>query len=1053
MAMHFEPATKYQKYQKLLNNLLNIYPRDSALFTHLNKTTNFDLLSQMGEANAKKLLESKDFKISLRELTCEELYKITKKATNADTIIEAFKAKNYRLTKTKKMALTKSNQFIATKNEILDELNNKIIQSKNKWMAYRRKAIDANIQDNVWQLHLATFFVSVKTPLKTLYAPLLLRESKIIFEDQNPFLVPLGSWKVNEKLIFILNESGFKFNENLVFSDDQTAFDIQTELLKIFPLDPTTVNSWLGNFKDLDPVQIQNQEIISHPGVVLGMFKPAGGHLRRTMLEIIENDELENILSPVTNKRLYQEHVEDFILNQSDKLLRIQNSNFSQDKALISALIQDTIIWGPPGTGKSQVIANIIANILFYDKTAVVMSQKKAALDVLKKRLQKLSPFVLFILNDNKLGKDEFYKPLKEFISLVEYSQNVSLKRKRKIISATELQALEAIKFCKSNASFLPSVELVKVFGYQPKTLFDFFSLDKNCAYPRLSEPYDFKHYQKVFFNSNQSEKVKPGFTFKKYPRNLKIQAQKSFSLMNNHPELDFSNLINLAQQTTYEKTLALSQSSDAFNRSYSQDLDGDYLSSFLANRILTKIEIWKTNGNEKYQDYTRFANAIRAGRRLPHKFINEHQTMLRELFPIVITTPETAFITWEKEFFDYVILDESSQIFAETGLPLLYLAKTKILAGDTQQMQPSNWFATRDQGEASETDIPENTVSILNYAFDKGVYQVMLDQNFRSSAAALMSFSARHFYNSDLETIDKKDLKEGKNNRRIIVKNVKGKWENGINHREAAEVLKIVRQEKKHYQSILVLAFNVLQKQLLEKTIYENYPDLLDWIESEKLIIRNIENVQGDEADLVIMSIVYDEKTNISSTYIARQGGKNALNVAISRAREQMIVVKSIEANKVKFATNSDTIIFKKWLEFLDLQEPQQKTYSSWEQYDFSSKTLATQAASRFKQEVLEVLNKRLMANKYLTIKPQYPVGSKNLDLAIIDVFDSFKLGIQVDDFNYQGSSDIDHYLTNLSDKEFLEFKGYPIYRIKEIDWLMKQEQIIQEVNQFLSQ
>ncbi|ATZ16536.1 AAA domain-containing protein [Entomoplasma freundtii] len=1052
MISHFEPTTKYKKYQKLLNNLLNIYPHDSALFTHLNQTTNFDLLPKLGEDNVRKLLESKDFKISLRETNWEELTKIIKKAPNGEVIIEAFKTKKERLAKTKKMALLNVKQFDITRNILLDELNNKIAQSKNKWMVYRRKAMDANIQDNVWQLHIATFFVSVKTPLKTLYAPLLLRETKIIFEDQHPFLVPLGSWKINEKLIFILNESGFKINENLVFSEDQTAFEVQTELLKILPLDPTSVNSWFGNFVGLEPIEIQTDNLIAHSGVVLGMFKPAGGHLRRTMLEIIENDELENILSPATNKRIYQNHVEDFILNQSDKLLRVQNSNFSQDKALISALIQDTIIWGPPGTGKSQVIANIIANILFYDKTAVVMSQKKAALDVLKKRLQNLSPFVLFILNDNKLSKEEFYKPLKEFISLVEYSQTVPLKRKRKIISATELQALESIRVCKETATFLPSMELVKAFGYQPKTLFDFFSLDKNYIYPRVGDSADFKNYQKVLSNSNHLDKEKNNFSFRKYPKNFKLQAQKSFTLMSNNPHLDVNSLLSFAQQTTYERTLALSQSSQAFSRNYSQDLDSDYLVGYLANRLLAKIENWKIHDVDKYEAYTRFANAVRASRRLPYKFVNEHKVILHDLFPIVITTPETSFISWQKEFFDYVILDESSQIFAETGLPLLYLAKTKILAGDTQQMQPSNWFATRDQGDANETDIPENTVSILNYAFDKGVYQVMLDQNFRSSAAALMSFSARHFYNSNLETIDKNVMKEVKNQKRILVKNVNGKWENGINQKEVNEVLKILKQEKKKYATILVLAFNVLQKQLLEKTIYENYPDLLDLVENEKIIIRNIENVQGDEADLVIMSVVYDDKTNISSTYVARPGGKNALNVAISRAREQMIVVKSIAANKIKFATNQDTTIFKKWLEFLDLQESQQKTYSSWEGYEFAPKQNATPTISRFKKEVFEVLNNQLLANKYITIKTQYPVGSKNLDLAIIDVFNTFKLGIQVDDFHYQGNENINHYLSSLSDQEFLEFKGYPIYKIKEIDWLLNRDQIIQDVNKLLS-
>jgi len=81
---------------------------------------------------------------------------------------------------------------------------------------------------------------------------------------------------------------------------------------------------------------------------------------------------------------------------------------------------------------------------------------------------------------------------------------------------------------------------------------------------------------------------------------------------------------------------------------------------------------------------------AVRAERSLPYRFMNDHISIIQELFPVIVTTPETDFINWEKGYFDYAILDESSQMFLEVGLPILYLAKTKVLAGDAQQMQPS---------------------------------------------------------------------------------------------------------------------------------------------------------------------------------------------------------------------------------------------------------------------------------------------------------------------------------------------------------------------------
>jgi len=188
---------------------------------------------------------------------------------------------------------------------------------------------------------------------------------------------------------------------------------------------PELTFNFTDEFKNYKTDDVTNKFIAFHPGVVLGLFKPSGGNLRKTMQHIIDNDEIDEILDADPDKNIYRQRVNQVILEESERIIHIQPSNFSQDKALISSLIQDTVIQGPPGTGKSQVIANIIANVFYQNKTAIVMSQKKAALDVLKKRLGSIAPFTLFILNDNKMSKEEFYKPLKEFVDKVENSCEV----------------------------------------------------------------------------------------------------------------------------------------------------------------------------------------------------------------------------------------------------------------------------------------------------------------------------------------------------------------------------------------------------------------------------------------------------------------------------------------------------------------------------------------------------------------------------------------------------------------------------------------------------
>jgi superfamily I DNA and/or RNA helicase len=79
--------------------------------------------------------------------------------------------------------------------------------------------------------------------------------------------------------------------------------------------------------------------------------------------------------------------------------------------------------------------------------------------------------------------------------------------------------------------------------------------------------------------------------------------------------------------------------------------------------------------------------------------------------------------------------------------------------------------------------------------------------------------------------------------------------------------------------------------------------------LEKGKLFLRNLENIQGDEANLVIVSVAYDKNARFGSTYVARPEGKNALNVAISRAIEKMIVFKSIKSTDIFSKTNNDSI------------------------------------------------------------------------------------------------------------------------------------------------
>jgi hypothetical protein len=135
---------------------------------------------------------------------------------------------------------------------------------------------------------------------------------------------------------------GYYINKDAFGEDDDFPTMVNQILSQINS--PALELDFTDEFKNFKNEDITNKFIAFHSGVVLGLFKPSGGNLRKTMQRIIDNDEIDDILDADPDKNIYKKRVEEIIVSQSKNLVRIQPSNFSQDKALISSLVQDTVI-------------------------------------------------------------------------------------------------------------------------------------------------------------------------------------------------------------------------------------------------------------------------------------------------------------------------------------------------------------------------------------------------------------------------------------------------------------------------------------------------------------------------------------------------------------------------------------------------------------------------------------------------------------------------------------------------------------------------------------
>ncbi|WP_027120601.1 AAA domain-containing protein [Mycoplasmopsis lipofaciens] len=1029
------------QYQSILNNLLDVSPNDSAVFTRINNKYAFDFYTLFGPEAFNFIYRNNHFDIPILEVNLIRIINILEKIDNYEEMMKLLEENNIEISENKANQLKKN--FNSTKLKIIEELKVNFQKQSLKWKLFLNKSNEINTETNIWPMHLGFLFVRLQIENKSVYAPLFLKEVYIEIRNGRPFLVSNGDIKNNEKLLFLLNNAGFDLNVNENFGDwsiEQLIKYLKNEWRDLFDF-KINLNE---PFRRMIPDFIDNESIVFEPGVVLGLFQPSGGYARNRMMEIIENNELNNILDIEFNKNIYKNRVKETIFNPRTSIFKITPTNYSQDKAIASSLNQNTIIWGPPGTGKSQTIVNILTNLLVYKKTSLVCSQKKAALEVIKNRMNSLKMFCLFMLNSKNMNRKSFYLPLKKYLDYLENYDETSNLKPQRIINAKDIKFVNNIKKFADDKRFDIATKLIPLINSNwhnfSQELWDFLlTLPSDLVYPQSLKFKSQKELVNKFLRLNKVYgkfwKVK-NITIKKISKsifntlnNFDLNIDKIIKLINGYQKEDFifiNDLINI---------LPIYQNNDIS--------DENELKKFIAKNIIDMIT--KFNDEEK-KEYKDFAATIRLASLEPYKFIKRFANMIKKIFPIVIVTPEADLSAWNKEEFDYAILDESSQIFLEKGLPILYLAKIKILAGDDQQMKPSNWFGTRVTDDDS---IYGKVESLLDFAKSLGVYNVLLDKNYRSNFASLMTFSSKYFYNKSLDVID--SAWKDNNYQPIEVYEVDGVWENNQNEFEAKLAIKLLQDNIDIYKKIILLCFNSKQQDAITTTIFKNYPELEKKINTGHLLLRNIENIQGDEADLVIVSIAYDKNTAIHSTYVGRPGGMNALNVAISRAKDKMIVIKSLKSQDLTILTNNeDALIFKRWLEFLELNSKDKQNFLTLEDEqneDKSNNDIKPIEHNELKNLIKNELLKNIENKPFLSLCDNESLGTINVDL-VLKRHDEILLTFIID--NYKYANDVENFVKLNDLCKFIRSKNYTLYKLDKFLWESKKQEIFDLINSY---
>jgi KaiC/GvpD/RAD55 family RecA-like ATPase len=324
-------------------------------------------------------------------------------------------------------------------------------------------------------------------------------------------------------------------------------------------------------------------------------------------------------------------------------------------------------------------------------------------------------------------------------------------------------------------------------------------------------------------------------------------------------------------------------------------------------------------------------------------KLMAELSDEVFNLIPCWLASPETVSAVFplttnnlavsgknDKDFhavvFDLVIFDEASQCYAEQGVPSIFRGKQIVIAGDSKQLTPSDLYRVRF--DENTDDIPALEVDSFLDLGCQYLPQLQLQGHYRSRSLDLIDFSNQHFYNNSLQLLPTFEDMNHKEPAIDFVKVDDGLWQNNANYAEAMQILTTVQalRDSHPQKSVGIVTFNFKQQSLiqdlLEQHINRQDKGPLE-AHKEPIFVKNIENVQGDERDIILFSIGYapDASGKFSMNFgtLNASGGENRLNVAITRAREKIIIVSSILPHQlnVENATHEGPKLLKKYLEY----------------------------------------------------------------------------------------------------------------------------------------
>ncbi len=429
-------------------------------------------------------------------------------------------------------------------------------------------------------------------------------------------------------------------------------------------------------------------------------------------------------------------------------------------------------------------------------------------------------------------------------------------------------------------------------------------------------------------------------------------------------------------------------------------------------------------------------------------RLLREAGHVVQAVKPVFMMSPISVAQFLEPGFleFDLLLIDEASQVLPVDALGAIARCKQIVVVGDDRQLPPTSFFSRIANDDIEDEDAADDfqtgdLESILALCEAQGVPQRMLQWHYRSRHQSLIAVSNHEFYESRLFVVPSPMLDGGELGLRFhfVPDGVFDRGGSATNRIEARSIADAVMQRAREYpdKSLGVGAFSVKQRDAILDELElrrREAPELESFFATggnEPFFVKNLENIQGDERDVIYISIGYakDAAGNMSMGFgpLSRDGGHRRLNVLITRAKERCEVFSSITARDIDLnrTKSRGTQALKTFL-----------TYAE------SGSLGITETTGRDFDSDFEMQVCRAIESCGYQLEPQVGDAGLFVDLAVIDpdVPDRYLIGIECDGASY-------HSARSARDRDrlrqqILEDRGWIMHRIWSTDWFKRPDE-----------